>query len=160
MQTAFVDVLHPQEQEILLAEHERVIAAYAEMRVPVVAVTMALSRANESLHTRIRIALAAARRLTKVYVISKMGMSAFGSDEFTERLDLMGRNSLVITGMYADACVYHTAVDAVKKKYRVVTTPDLIAPGNVLDPYPDRIAKHKAAWFQKHCIVLQTAPTF
>lgn len=56
--------------------------------------------------------------------IVKSSFSAFGSQEFSERLRTAGRNKVIIFGVEAHVCLCQTVLDAMSRGYRVFVVAD------------------------------------
>lgn len=56
--------------------------------------------------------------------IAKASFSAFGSEEFKEKLKASGRNKIMIFGVEAHVCVCQTALDAISHGYSVFVLAD------------------------------------
>jgi nicotinamidase-related amidase len=64
-------------------------------------------------------------------VVDKETYSVFGSPGFAERLQATGIDTLIVSGVETDVCVYASVLDAVDAGYRVILAEDALASGDM-----------------------------
>ena len=60
-------------------------------------------------------------------IVDKETYSIFGSKGFSERLQTAGIDTLILSGVETDVCVYASVLDAVDAGYRVILAADALA---------------------------------
>ena len=56
--------------------------------------------------------------------------SAFSSSSFVSFLEKKKIKNLIISGLFGNACILATSLDAIKKGYKIITTEDLVVMGS------------------------------
>jgi len=121
MQVDFIPKLRPGAKDRIVPHQLSVLALCAKCNIPVV--TVELVGYGETI-PELQSALSLVRRH---FLYRKTRDDAFSLASFENRLEKLRPQSLILLGINAAFCVLATAESAVRKKYSIVTSPDLIA---------------------------------
>ena len=78
----------------------------------------------------------------------KKNQSGFGNIRLGKQLKKWGANTLLLMGIYEDNCVKQTAKDAIKKGFKIATSPQLISG-------PDYPEYDNLLWYKEKGIFVQ-----
>ena len=63
-------------------------------------------------------------------IVDKAGYSAYSSADFAPLLDRLGADTLILSGVETDVCVWATVLSAIDDGRRVIIATDAVASGN------------------------------
>jgi nicotinamidase-related amidase len=121
MQVNFVKHLSPRNLARLMEAQTRIIRECANRNIPLIVLELAgYGRTAKELRDEIE-------KVPRVICLRKEFNGGFKYTGLHRRLQKLGIRSLVIMGMNASYCVSSTVATAIRLKYRIVTTNDLVA---------------------------------
>lgn len=82
--------------------------------------------------------------------------SAFSVKKLDPWLRKRGIKNLILAGIFADACVLSTAVNALNKGYKIITCGDLIANNSIYCREEVKMIKAERHWYEDEGLLLET----
>jgi hypothetical protein len=149
MQCSFLGYLsQPETKRIIESQKELLLLAKKE-KIPVLVFEY---YANGKTDDQIRVSLKGC--FFKTFV--KQYDSAFSIKKLNPWLRKRGIKNLILAGIFADACVLKTAVNALNKGYKIVTCDDLIANNSIYTRDNVKMAKEQHRWYEEEGLLLKT----